>query len=195
MPKEKRENKNPKKIIKILIIIFILIVILSIIFLFVLNPKSKQERKNREILENPLSQIISKNTNTKGEIDKEKIIEEGTANFNGDYIDYILLSSGVDKLHESNFGYGKPATEIILNGETWSSYIDNGILITKKSSIDGEDFKVITTKEEIVNALLSEDPEEYLKNSFKSGRIQAELVSGKIELFSKGYLEFYNDLN
>ncbi len=188
------KNKEKGKIKKIIGIFFILLLLIFVIFIL-FNDKIKvsEKKEDRKVLENPLKKIILKNTDERGEINKEKVIQAGLEEFNEEYINYILLSSGVGSLHKSIIG-GNPAIELVIDGELWSSKIDDGFLITEQSQIDSEDFRITISKEEIVKALLSPNPQDYLRNSLNSGNIQAELVAGKVELLSKGYLDMYNKL-
>lgn len=187
------KNKKEGKLKKIILGIIILIVISIFVLLYNNKLGVSEKKEERIVLENPLKKIILKNTNENGNINQERAIQDGVDGFSDEYINYILLSSGVGSLHSSIIG-GNPAIELVIDGEVWSSQIEKGFLLTKKSQIDDEDFRITTSKEEIVKALLSSNPQEYLKNSLNSGNVKAELVAGKAELLSKGYLDMYNKL-
>ena len=188
---KKLKQSKLNKIIKILIILIVLaVIILAVIFLKDFLSKSPE----KQVIENPLKEIIQANTNAEGKINKDKLIEQAIKNFNVDYINYILISSGVNKLYKSPIGYGNPSIELVINDEIWGAEISDGNLIIKKSSTDNEDFKVYILKEQIVEALLSEDPAKFLKDSFLDGSIKAEVMAGKTEILSKGYLGMYQKL-
>jgi len=193
MVKKDKKSSNLKKTTRTLIIIVIIVLILVfVVSKFVI--KSSGKGLSGTILKNPLEKIIASNTNEAGEVDKDKIIEQGVLEFDEDYINYVLISSGIGNLHKSALGYGNPSIEIVVGDELWSAEIDGNNLITQETSIDDEDFRIIVSKEIIVTALLDPNPQEYLRDLFISGEIQAELVAGNTELFSKGYLSMYNDL-
>mgnify|MGYP001576363922 CR=1 FL=1 len=188
---KKLKQSKLNKIIKILIILIVLaVIILAVIFLKDFLSKSPE----KQVIENPLKEIIQANTNAEGKINKDKLIEQAIKNFNVDYINYILISSGVNKLYKSPIGYGNPSIELVINDEIWGAEISDGNLIIKKSSTDNEDFKVYILKEQIVEALLSEDPAKFLKDSFLDGSIKAEVMASKTEILSKGYLGMYQEL-
>lgn len=188
---KKEKNKKPlSKTTKILIIMLILIVIIIALIFF----KSLFKKQKKQIIENPLKEIIQANTNAEGKINKDKLIEQGLENFNEDYINYILISSGVNELYKSPIGHGNPSIELVINNEIWSAEISDDNLITKKFSTDNEDFKVYISKEQIIEALLSENPAKFLKDSFLNGDIKAEVIAGKTEILSKGYLGMYREL-
>lgn len=188
---KKLKQSKLNKIIKIFIVLIILIVIITAVIFF----KSLSKSQKKQIIENPLKEIIQANTNAEGKINKDKIIEQGVKNFNEDYIDYILISSGVNELHKSIIGHENPSIELVINNEIWSAEISDGNLITKKSSIENEDFKVYISKEQIIGAILSENPAKFLKKSFLDGSIKAEIIASKTEIISKGYLGMYQRLS
>ena len=180
-------KKNPNKKI-IWILVFLMVAILAVLFFIKFKTKLTLEK---QVLENPLKEIIQANTNADGKINKDKLIEQSIKNFNVDYINYILISSGVNELHKSLIGYGNPSIEIVINDEIWNAEINDDTLITKKSSADNEDLKIYISKEQIIDALLSEDPAKFLKDLFLEGSIKTELMVSKTEILSKGYLGMY----
>ena len=183
-------KKNPnKKIVWILVIM--IVAILAVFFFIKFKTKLTPEK---QFIENPLKEIIQANTNAEGKINKDKLIEQALENFDENYINYILISSGVNELHKSLIGHGNPSIELVINNEMWDVEMNDGNLITKKSSTDNEDFKVYISKEQIINALLSEDPAKFLKDLFLDGSIKAEVMTGKTEILSKGYLGMYQKL-
>ena len=56
------------------------------------------------------------------------------------------------------------------------------------------DLKIIISKRESVETLLSSDIEQFMKDSVASGNTKIEIVAGNTELFSKGYLKMYKEL-
>ena len=76
----------------------------------------------------------------------------------------------------------------------WFSEIKGGVPNSQRGTTDNEDLRVIISKEEAVQAILAEDVEQFMKQSVDEGRTVLELVAGKVELFSKGYLDMYNAL-
>ena len=97
-------------------------------------------------------------------------------------------------MHKSIAGYGNPVIEMNLDGEVWNSEIKSREIYTLKGNSNEEDLIVFMSKEEAVNVLLSSDITEFMKNSVIEGNTKIEMVAGKIELGSKGYLEMYSKL-
>ncbi|MBD3252723.1 hypothetical protein GF386_03270 [Candidatus Pacearchaeota archaeon] len=199
----RKKYRNLKKFSKIIIISLLIFVAFLVIFLigYLINPTitgnfiaSDNGSDNKIVVENPLNEIAIRKRNEKGEVFKEDIFGEALLEFDKKYIDYILLSLGADKLHKSKIGFGNPVIEFSIDGEVWSSEIIKGVPETKKQGSDNMDIEIIISKEEAVNALLSESIEDYMKNSVNSGDTEIKIVSGKTELLSKGYLEMYRDL-
>lgn len=179
-----------KKIVKVLSIVFIVLFILIITFSAgVLIKKPKIEIH----LENPIAGIVLRFTNEAGVANKTAIVEEGVMEFNEDYINYVFVALGTGYLHKSPF-FGNPSIEFDIGGDIWNSEIKEGKPYSKKGSIDSEDIRISISKEEAVEALLASNIEEFMKESVKNGGTKIELIAGKAELFSKGYLEMYKGL-
>ncbi len=184
------KHKTTKKVIKVLLIIFTVILILLIAFaagFLIKKPKIEV------YLENPLASIVLKYTDESGYTNKTAVIEEGVVEFNEDYINYILVALGTGYLHKSPF-FESPLIEFDLGGDVWNSEIRDGMPDSGRGQINDEDLRISISKEEAVEALLSEKIEEFMKQSVVNGNTKLELVAGKAELFSKGYLDMYKKL-
>ena len=183
-----------KKILKILLVVFLIIVVLAIVYFVGFSTKNTKQNRPTIVIENPLKNIVYANVNENGEVNKEKVIEQALLEFDVNYINYILIALGINNLYKSKVGFGNPKVEFDLDGEVWSSEINNGNLNTKKESIDDEDIRIIVSKKEIIESLLVKDIEGFMIESVKSGRTSIEMISGKPELLSKGYLKMYSGL-
>jgi hypothetical protein len=183
--------RKHKKLSKILIIITTIAIILVGIFLAGFISKKST---NQITLENPLKNIVFANTNAEGLVNKQAVIEQAIIEFNGEYINYLLVALGVNNLHSSYVGYGNPSVEFVLENEAWTSeVIDNG-LQTSQTQTEEEDLRISISKQEAVEALLSPDIEAFMKSSVINGNTQIEMVSNKVELASKGYLSMYKEI-
>ncbi len=176
----------------IVILIIILIVLIAFFIFFNKNKNSNQNLNQVIVIENPLKGIVLENTQN-GIINQTAIINQGIINFNENYINYLLIALGVSDLHKSSMSYGNPKIEIMLDDEVWNSELGD-ILNTKRGNSDDPDLRIRMKKQDAVIALLSTDIKKYIKDSVLSGNIQIEMVAGKVELFSKGYLDMYKDL-
>ncbi|VVB77722.1 Uncharacterised protein [uncultured archaeon] len=190
-------SKNKKFFkIKLLIIVIVLIFILvaGYFVFFNKNPsKSSNTNGERTVIENPVKQIIIKNTDSSGKFNSQAVVLEGVKEFNGDYINYILLALGIGNLDKSAI-FGNPKIEFLLDNEAWNSELKDGSLITKPGEIEKKDLRITMSKEEAVKALISSDISQFMKNSVINGRTKIEMIAGKPELYSKGYLKMYNSL-
>lgn len=150
--------------------------------------------KNEIIINNPIEAIVFANTNQEtGEVNKQAVIEQAVIEFDKDYINYILVAMGVNKLN-SIVGYGNPIIEFSIEDETWTSEVDDGNLITEKRTSDNEDLRITLLKEEAVKAILSPDIESFMKESVTNGNTNIEMVASKVELGAKGYLGMYKQI-
>ena len=182
--------RTTKKVIKVLLVIFAVILILLIVFaagFLIKKPKIEIH------LENPIAGLVLRYTNEAGLTNKTAVVEEGVIEFNEDYINYILVALGTGYLHKSPL-FENPLIEFDLGGDIWNSEVIDGMPNSKRGSIDDEDLIIRISKEEAVEALLADNIEEFMKESVKNGNTKIEMIAGKAELFSKGYLEMYKQL-
>lgn len=179
-----------KKVFIISIIVFLIILVLVIIFFT--GAFMQKSEKIEFVLENPLKNIVFANT-VEGRVDKNAVVEEGIKEFNEQYINYILAALGVGNLHKSII-YGNPLIEFSLDEEVWNSELEADRLKTGRGAIDKEDLRILVSKKEAVEALLSSNIREFMKNSVANGNTKIEMVAGKLELASKGYLAMYKEL-
>ena len=135
MKRKKLRKKFKKRLRKGLLILIILVVIGIIVSLFI-ERFEEISNVNKIIIENPLKNIVLENTDDVGEVDLEVVVQQGVSEFDEDYVNYLLLSLGVGKLHKSYIGYGNPIIEFNMNGELWGSELISGRLITRKGEID-----------------------------------------------------------
>jgi len=211
---EKKDLTEPKKygmgkLLKIFLIIFLVFLLLGLGFYAGANYKkfdiSKFFKKSAttnsqssvqthtQVNNNPLKDIIASNT-INGKVDNDKVVQQGIKEFNTDYINYLLIGLGVGDLHKSAL-YGNPVIEFNLDNDLWKSEVVDGRLNTAHLSADKKDLIIKMSKEEAVRALLSSDIKLFMKNSVTSGNTQIEMVAGKMELLSKGYLDMYQKLS
>ncbi|MBT4135550.1 hypothetical protein HOD75_03285 [archaeon] len=171
----------------------IFLVILFAITLILFRAYSLEKSRPQIILENPINRIVFEHTSELGEINWGGVIEQATLEFNGEYINYIIIALGAGNLHKSYTGYGNPIIELNIDGEVWTSEISNS-LVTSKTSSEKEDLRISLTRREAIEAILSPDIKSFMKTSVINGNTQIEMVAGKVELASKGYLAMYNGI-
>lgn len=193
MVNEKILIRNKYKFVKKVGIVLAVIIVIGLILgaMFIFGFFSGE--KIQVVLENPLKGIVFANTNEAGQVDEEAVIEQAIIKFDEEFMDYILIALGVGVLHKSPL-FENPLIEFKLGDEIWSSEIIDGVPNSKKEDIDNEDLRISIQKKEAVKALLSEDIEQFMKDSVASDNTQIEIVAGKAELFSKGYLDMYEKL-
>ncbi|MEM0465841.1 MAG: hypothetical protein QXW97_04055 [Candidatus Pacearchaeota archaeon] len=160
------------------------------------NPEKIYINQNSILFGNPMKEILIKNADKYGNVDINEAIRQGVLNFNHTFLTYLLNSIGVDKLHKSSLGYGYPRLIIVLDDEYWNVVVfdkSKGLTIGE-GVIDDIDIKIEISKEEAVRALLSSDIKAFMKNSVINGNTKIETIAKKLELYSKGYLDLYNEL-
>ena len=196
MKKEKIGKRGESgTFIKVSIVVFLiaLIVFISFFVYYKINESRNKNTGSVIVIENPMKGIVFANT-LNGIANETAIIEEGVFNFNETYINYLFGALGTSFLHKSSLGYGNPKIEMVMGSdEIWNSELGDAFKIQKTAS-DDPDIIVRMSKEEAVRALMASDTKQYMKDSVANGKIQIEMIAGKIELYSKGYLDLYKEL-
>ena len=166
-----------KKVIFIVIGIFLVLLIAGGLFyyFFMRTPQFSEIIK----IENPAQGLSA---------------EQARIGFDESYIDYMIFAIDGWKLHNPPLSKDIPKIKVIVDNETYVSEITGGQIVTEKKDIDKEDIIITTNKEEMVNAILSFEIKQYIKNSVAEGKTSIELVAGYTTLFSKGYLSLYEEI-
>lgn len=177
-------------VITIIILVLIIAVLASALFFLYIKPSmSEQNNGNPSTISNPILHLLNQN---KSSINQISVIERAVLEFNASYVNYLIDSIGASNLH-SAIGFGNPKIEFVIDEETWNSELGN-IRLTERGNSDDPDIRIKMSKEEAVKALMSNDQKLYMKQSVIRGNTQIEMIAGKVELYSKGYLDLYNNL-
>lgn len=154
-------------------------VVFLIVFLFFYFTLYSRDRNVQQIyLENPISNLTD---------------SQAVEKFDESFVTYLLYSIKAHTfLHNPPLSKELPEIIVYVDELVYNSFVEDGIVKVGKGEIESPDIKIRTTKLEAVNMLRNKD---YVKESFNSGKSGVELVAGKAVLFSKGYLNFYSELN
>lgn len=170
------ERKKKRKMPFILGIILLILLIIGLFFYFITVAPSKPLANE---IENPIQDLSQ---------------EEAVLQFNEEYIDYLIFAIGGWKLHNPPLSDDTPKIKVIVEGEVYVSEIIKGEIKTEKKEIENEDIVVKTTREEVVNLMMSSDMNDYIKQNVQEGKTIVELKASYTKLFSKGYLNIYKDV-
>lgn len=161
----------------ILAIVLVILAIFVVFFSFIFGKGiGVSSNTNQQILQNPAS---------------GKSLEEAVGLFDETFVRYLLYSIGANDLHNPPFSKDTPKIEFYIDEEPYNAIVEKGIIIASNGEIEGEDIVIKTTKEEAVKMMLDK---EYIKDGFSQEKSSLELVAGKVELASKGYLSIYTEL-
>ena len=173
-----------KKRIKILAgVLIVFIVIIGIASYYFINGKNSN---------------VQVNSNTGNEVKKilnpaeGLTLEEAVAKFDENFVYYLLYNIGASDLHSPPFSSAVPQIKFYINDDIYNAEIIDGQIKVNEGEIEGEDIIIRTTTEEAVKMVVDQN---YVANSFSNGLSSIELVAGKLELASKGYLKIYDRLN
>jgi len=105
----------------------------------------------------------------------------------------LLESINAEKLHKNLFTRKNAIINIEISEEKFYAEIDGEINVLE--GVHNEpDIAIKTTKQELVAVLSSSNSMNAFKDSLSAGRISLDIFASKVNLFLKGYLNFYNSL-
>lgn len=199
---------RPKKII------FYSILSLSITVLLFLSINAIIPEERKINIANPLSQISFKeksleeqnneiqssstptkysNPNNRQGSQESIAINYEDIEITPDFIKFLLSEIGADSLHKNLLGKEPSIMNFYIEEKTFYSQIDKTIEVFEGKS-ETPDLEFYLDKKDLINAVSSGNPEATFKQSLTSGNSWMEIIAGEPELFSKGYLELYNNL-
>ena len=117
--------------------------------------------------------------------------EQAVMFFDESFVFYLLHSIKAYDLHNPPLSSDYPRIEINVVDEVYSAVVVKGLINVTRGQIANEDIVIKTTKEEAVKMLRDKN---YVTKSFNEGFSTIELVAGKTTLFTKGYLNLYDEL-
>tara|TARA_Y100000310_G_scaffold338650_1_gene428919 strand:- start:7848 stop:8549 length:702 start_codon:yes stop_codon:yes gene_type:complete len=111
-----------------------------------------------------------------------------------DFIDYLLgVIESPNYLHSVPFTDNVPIINLRTEDKEFYSIVDEGIETSEGSSGEA-DIEFYVPSEVVILTTVADDPKETFLESVDSGEVQISTLAGEAELFSKGYLNFYNSL-
>lgn len=118
-------------------------------------------------------------------------LEEAINEFNETFVHYILYSIKAYNLHNPPLSSNEPKIEFFVDSDAYSARIVDGEIIVSRGEMEEKDVIITTTKSEAVQMLQNQN---YIFESFESGKSSFEMVESKSTLFAKGYLSLYQEL-
>ena len=171
--------KKRIKILTVILIVFLIIGISAYYFIDGKNSKNNVSRGGNNVKKilNPAEGLT---------------LEEAVAKFDENFVYYLLYNIGASDLHSPPFSSAVPQIKFYINDDIYNAEIIDGQIKVNEGEIEGEDIIIRTTAEEAVKMVVDQN---YVANSFSNGLSSIELIAGKLELASKGYLKIYDRLN
>ena len=169
-------RKKTRAFVIILFIVIIVIAFSAYYFSRTKNANNTQNVGTKKVIVNPAAGLS---------------YEEAVAKFDDSFVYYLLYSIGASNLHESLFG-DTPKIKFYIDEDVYNAEVINGKIKINKGEIEGEDIIIKTSTGEAVKMVMNKN---YVSDSFKTGESSIELVAGKLELASKGYLKIYDELS
>lgn len=167
------ENMKNKKLISISVLAIILVA--AAIFVY-LGFNQTEKNSPKTILKNPVAGLSD---------------EEAVKLFDEKFVSYLLYAIDADSLHAPPLSSETPKIKFEIENEIFEAEIIEGRIIVKKAGSSGEDILIKTSKTEAVKMLRDVN---YVAKSFQEGKSSIELKANQAELFTKGYLKIYNEL-
>lgn len=180
MEKEKKELDVPLIVLSILGI-FTLGLVISFIY-FSLNGHDYSEVYSSEVEPGK-----RKNTTDFGIIDNANLSYSQE-----EMVRHMAIVLKLYNLHEIPYTKITPKIQVSIDEDFYFIEIIKGDIIIKRGEVSEEDINIKTSLDEMVK--MKED-ENYAKESISSGKTTVEKVAEDFTLFSKGYLDLYQELN
>jgi hypothetical protein len=111
-----------------------------------------------------------------------------------EFITYLLgLIEAQNYLHKIPLTNNVPIINFEIGDKSFNAVVDRGVEAYEGLS-DSADLKFDISQEVVVLTTVADDPKDEFLSAVDSGEVQIEMLVGETELFSKGYLGFYNSL-
>lgn len=186
-----KKAERPRKILGICIACFMVLFSISTLFY-----GSFADREKMGIL-NPLSSLTITGNVIEGEISPLAEPTETTYNqieITPEFISYLLEEIGAWQLHKNPLTLENPIVNFRIGDMFFYSEIGDRIE-TAEGLNNAADLEFLIDKEDLINALLADNPENIFRESVTAGRTEIKLLASEGELFTKGYLNLYEGLN
>jgi len=176
-----KQNKKKSNRFIVFIIVSLLVLALAgvggIYYILFKNKSNSSNISGGKVLVNPVKGLS---------------LEEAVRKFDASFVYYLLASIKAYNLHEAPFSSDLPKIIIFLEDDAYYGKIVDGKIIVGKGKIEDADIIIYSSKEEVIKIMQDRN---YVKQSFSEGLSKIELKSDKLELYSKGYLDLYEEIN
>lgn len=153
-----------------------IVCIVIIVGMFFYLSLFKPDNKNVSVIENPA---------------KDLNLKEVEQQFDESFVSYLLYSIKAYNLHNPPLSEDFPRIEILVGETEYYASVRNSQVFVFKDAIENVDMKIITSLEEAARMVKYPDS---VKQSFEEGNSRIDLLASKALLFSKGYLNLYNEI-
>jgi hypothetical protein len=182
-----KKAKRPKKLLINFSMLFLLLISLSLfassIYLF----------KQKANLENPLTNFLNKDSSENNLTNLSEInLDEIT--LTPDFLNYLLNEIHAWELRKNPLNLENPMINFEISEQNFTSTITRKIE-TKEGTNPDADIKFVFEKKHIVEAIMTDNTTDYVKEKFRTGEAKIETLTDEKELFAKGYLSLYNRLS
>ena len=170
-------KKSGKTIVIISILVSLILIFGGITAYFLFSEKHTTKLSSGKTLVNPAKGLS---------------LEEAIKKFDDKFVYYLLVSIKAYTLHNPLLSSDLPKIEIQVDEDVYYAKVSGGKINVRNGFIEDKDIIIKTTKEEAVKMIQNKN---YVTESFKNGYSSVELVSNRLELYSKGYLDLYDELS
>ena len=168
-------NKKGSKFFWVSIALVVFFVAFLFLYLALFKPEGGQII-NARVVENPVVGLSD---------------AQAVSKFDEDFVFYLIYNLEAYNLHNPPLSSNYPKIEVAVDNVIYNVLVIKGAIKVNLGAIKNEDLTIKTTKMEAVKMLRDSN---YVKQSFNDKKSSIELVAGKLTLFSKGYLNLYNNI-
>lgn len=160
-----------------LAVILIIVAVILVVYSTASNLKVSKDGESQ-------NQGINQNTQAKGNI--TEVAPE--------HITFLLNEMKAYKLHNPPLSKNTPKIKTIIDSSVFSSEVKKGKITTTNSDTNEPDIIIKTDKQTFLDIVNVDNPITAIQQEVNKGHMQIELVAGKTELFTKGYLSLYKEI-
>ncbi len=117
--------------------------------------------------------------------------EEAIAQFNEDFVLYLLYTIKAQRLHNPPLSKSTPKIEVFVDEDVYRAEVIDNVIYVGRGRFSAKDIVITTSAREAVQMLRDQS---HIVESFAQGNSHLEIIEDKVTLFAKGYREIHNEV-
>lgn len=122
---------------------------------------------------------------------KKGLVNYSEADIEKELVTYASVVLKLYNLHNIPFTAIPPKVQVKIDNNNYYLEISDGEIIINSGIVSNPDIKIETTSDGILNVVNNGGS---ITDAISSGEVKIDILASKLVLFSKGYLELYNEI-